>query len=212
MKSPEEYYMEGYSEGCRNTLGDQMAHASFGYLRDDPHGHYAAGYRDAAAGHPIRIPAPTPTPKAEELNPFDEATAVRVACPRCGLTEWIRWKFLGKLGHAGCGYTWYARPSLYLRMQIRASFSAARKGIRYFNSGSTSGQGAWIASALGWFMGATFGFGFRFTYGLAMMPFQAIAGLLDSSDSQGSNVRIERFVILGVFLVVVIGWIAALNK
>jgi hypothetical protein len=50
-------YREVYEKGKANNLTDHVGEAIFGLLRDDPGGHFAAGYRDGAAGKRFRPPA-----------------------------------------------------------------------------------------------------------------------------------------------------------
>ncbi len=107
-----------------------------------------------------------------EENPFDDTVAVRLLCPKCGQMDWFEWKFLGKLSDPVCGHSWYVGPGQYTLRQIRATFGAMAKGVRYMNK-DVHGEGAWIAKILGVFGGAVIGFVFRLPFALIMIPIQA---------------------------------------
>jgi hypothetical protein len=51
-----ETYRRGYEKGRANNLAGHTAEAIFSMLRDDPGGHYLAGYRDGAAGKRFNPP------------------------------------------------------------------------------------------------------------------------------------------------------------
>jgi hypothetical protein len=57
MADPIDAYREGYEKGREDTLGGRLAEITMGMLRDDPGGHFAAGYRDGAAGNSFNPPA-----------------------------------------------------------------------------------------------------------------------------------------------------------
>ena len=50
MPSPLESYRLGYEKAKTDRLVGIAAEMTIGMLRDDPGGHFAAGYRDGAAG------------------------------------------------------------------------------------------------------------------------------------------------------------------
>jgi hypothetical protein len=129
-----------------------------------------------------------------ELNPLDDKVAVRVHCPKCGDLDWFEWKFLGKLTDPVCGHTWYAGSGFYTIMQIRAAFAAGGRFTNYLTSG-ISGEGAWIAKALGWFMGTILGLAIRLEFGVAMIPIQAIVGLCQPNKEKSEIV--SRSVVVG---------------
>src|SRR5579864_2634992 len=54
-------YREGYEQGRRDNIGGNLAQAVLGKLRDDPGGHFAAGYQDGAAGRKFNPPNERPT-------------------------------------------------------------------------------------------------------------------------------------------------------
>ena len=117
-----------------------------------------------------------------ELNPFDDKVAVRVYCPKCGALDWFEWRFLGKLTDPVCGHTWYVGSGTYTLMQLRAGFAAGHRFAKYLTSG-VSGEGAWIAKAMGWFMGVILGLGIRLEFGVLMIPIQALAGLFQAKKA-----------------------------
>jgi hypothetical protein len=73
-------------------------------------------------------------------------------------------------------------------MQVRAAFGAGSRFTEYLTSG-ISGEGAWIAKAMGWFIGTILGIAFRLEFGLLMVPVQAIVGLCQPHKSQAEIVR-----------------------
>src|ERR1035437_5708915 len=133
-----------------------------------------------------------------ELNPFDDKVAVRVCCPKCGALDWFEWRFLGKLTDPVCGHSWYVGSGTYTVMQIRAAFAAGNKGAKYFTSGVSGGEGAWIAKALGWFMGVILGLGIRLEFGVLMIPIQALAGLFQAKKTHSEVAT--RLVVLALSL------------
>jgi len=135
----------------------------------------------------------------DELNPFDDKVAVRVHCPKCGALDWFEWKFLGKLTDPVCGHTWYAGSGTYGLMQLRAALAAGGKFSKHMSSGTSGGQGAWIAKAMGWIIGLILGIGFRLEFGILMIPIQAIAGLCQSDETQ--RFPVARSIVLAVFAV-----------
>jgi hypothetical protein len=50
-------YREGYEKGREDELGGRLAEMTMGMLRDDPGGHFAAGYSDGAAGRSFSPPS-----------------------------------------------------------------------------------------------------------------------------------------------------------
>lgn len=200
MPRPNDAYREGYEKGKSADAGGALAALTMGMLRDDPGGHFAAGYRDGAAGKPFQTPADTVRKEAADLNPLDDKVAIKTVCPNCGALDWFEWKFLGRLTDPVCGHTWYAGSGTYALMQVRAAFGAGRRFSKYMTSG-ISGEGAWIAKAMGWFIGTILGIGMRLEFGLLMTPIQAIAGLCQSQKSKGEV--ISRSIVVGVFVVAV---------
>ena len=124
MKPPNDAYREGFEKGRADNLAGNISEAIFGIMKDDPGGHYAAGYRDGAAGNRFNPPgAKAQRPHADaELNPFDEKVAVRTECPNCEDTDWFEWKFLGKLTDPVCGHSWYAGSGMYTLRQLSGVF------------------------------------------------------------------------------------------
>jgi tetratricopeptide (TPR) repeat protein len=57
MPAPIDAYRAGYEKGRKDTLGGGLAELTMGMLRDDPGGHFAAGYRDGAAGKKFNPPS-----------------------------------------------------------------------------------------------------------------------------------------------------------
>jgi hypothetical protein len=119
MGQPIDAYREGYEQGKKQTLGDALAEATMGILRDDPGGNFAAGYHDGAAGKNFTPPGAGERKKAAELNPFDDKVAIKTVCPNCGALDWFEWKFLGRLRDPVCGHTWYVGSGAYAVMQVR---------------------------------------------------------------------------------------------
>jgi Tfp pilus assembly protein PilF len=200
MATPDEAYSEGYKKGRKEGLASNTAEAVFGMMKDDPGGHYGAGYRDGAAGTEFRPPsARIPVRKpAAEVNPFDDKVAIKTVCPHCGALDWFEWKFLGRLTDAICGHSWYAGSGTYTLMQIRAAFAAGGKGAKYMTSGLSGGQGAWIGKGMGWFIGVLLGLGIRLEFGVLMIPIQAFAGLFQAKKTTSDMVT--RLVVLVVTL------------
>lgn len=197
MPSPSDAYRAGYDKGRKDGLGGGLAEVTMGMLRDDPGGHFAAGYHDGAAGKSFNPPYDEVRKPAAELNPFDDKVAIKTVCPNCGALDWFEWKFLGRLKDPVCGHSWYAGSGTYAVMQIRAAFAAGNKGAKYFTSG-VSGEGAWIAKAMGWFMGVTLGLGIRLEFGVLMIPIQALAGLCQAKKTTSEVVT--RVVVFAVTL------------
>ena len=200
MATPDEAYGKGYEKGRKEGLAGNTAEAIFGMMKDDPGGHHAAGYRDGAAGRKFKPPsaqAPGRKPAAD-VNPFDDKVAIKAVCPHCGALDWFEWKFLGRLTDPICGQSWYAGSGTYAAMQIRAAFSAGGKGAKYLTSGVSGGEGAWIAKALGWFMGVLLGLAIRLEFGVLMIPIQALAGLFQAKKTAADIVT--RVVVLAVTL------------
>ena len=94
MPAPIDAYREGYERGRKNSLGDRLAEVTMGMLRDDPGGHFGAGYRDGAAGKKFNPPSDLVRKLAPELNPFDDKVAIKTVCPNCAALDWFEWKFL----------------------------------------------------------------------------------------------------------------------
>ncbi len=57
MPNPIDAYREGYEKGRKDTLGGLAAEVMMGMMRDDPGGHFAAGYHDGAAGKKFNPPS-----------------------------------------------------------------------------------------------------------------------------------------------------------
>jgi uncharacterized protein YecT (DUF1311 family) len=195
---PGDAYREGYNKGRKNDLGSGLAELTMGMLRDDPGGHYAAGYRDGTAGKKFNPPPAEGRKAAAELNPFDDKVAIKTVCPNCGALDWFEWKFLGKLTDPVCGHIWYAGSGAYTLMQIRAIFQAAGRTAKYMTSG-IRGEGAWVGKIVGWFCGVVFGFCFRLEAAAFMIPIQAIVGLLQPHKTRTDTT--SRAIVLGVFAV-----------
>lgn len=179
-----------------------------GMLRDDPGGHFAAGYHDGAAGRAFNPPADNVREEAADLNPFDDRLAIKTVCPNCGAVDWFEWKFLGKLTDPVCGHTWYVGSGTYALIQIRAAFQFGRRFAKYITSGksqssTSAGEAAvgWLAKGLFWTMGALLGIGMRLEFGLLMTPIQAIVGLCQSHKSKAEV--ISRSIVVGVFVVAI---------
>lgn len=56
MARPIDAYREGYEKGREDNLAGHVAEAMMGMMRDDPGGHFAAGYHDGAAGNSFNPP------------------------------------------------------------------------------------------------------------------------------------------------------------
>jgi len=82
-------------------------------------------------------------------------------------------------------------------MQIRAAFAAGGRFAKHLTSG-VSGEGAWIAKALGWFMGVVLGLAIRLEFGVLMIPVQALAGLFQARKTTSEIVT--RVAVLAVTL------------
>jgi uncharacterized protein YecT (DUF1311 family) len=176
VRRPADAYREGYERGRRDNLADNVGQAVFGLFRDDPGGHFQAGYHDGAAGKKFRPPADEVRKPAAELNPFDDKVAIKIVCPNCGALDWFEWKFLGRLKDPVCGHTWYAGSGTYTVMQIRAGFGAGNKFAKHITSGVT-GEGAWLFKAPFWCAGIILGLAIRLEFGVMMIPIQAIVGI-----------------------------------
>src|ERR1022692_3300555 len=107
-----------YGSGKAGSIADDIA----GGKRPCPLCHGTGKCRTCGGSGRVSSTAPPPKrPHAEEeLNPFDDKVAVRVACPKCGDIDWFEWKFLGKLTDPVCGHTWYVGSGFYTVMQMRA--------------------------------------------------------------------------------------------
>jgi hypothetical protein len=195
---PVDAYREGYEKARKDDAGGVLAEITMGILRDHPGGYFAAGYHDGAAGKKFAPPSEEVRKPAAELNPFDDKVAIKTVCPNCGALDWYEWKFLGKLTDPFCGHTWYAGSGTYSLMQLRAAFQAGSRFTKYLTSG-ISGEGAWIAKALGWVMGSLLGIGIRLEFGLLMTPIQAIVGLCQPQKSKADI--ISRSIFVGIFVV-----------
>ena len=159
MATPLDAYRDGYERGQKDGPGGALAEITMGMLRDDPGGHFAAGYNDGTAGRKFSPPSNQVRKPAPEVNPFDDKVAIKTVCPSCGALDWFEWKFLGRLTDPVCGHCWYVGPGTYSAMQVRAAFAAGGKGAKYLTSGVSGGEGAWIGKAMGWFMGVLLGLG-----------------------------------------------------
>lgn len=198
MPRPTDAYREGYERGRKDSLGGRLAEVTMGMLRDDPGGHFGAGYHDGAAGKKFTPPSDEVRKPAAELNPFDDAVAIKTVCPNCGALDWFEWRFLGRLKDPICGHSWYVGSGTYTLMQIRAAFAAGGRFAKHLTSG-VSGEGAWIAKALGWFMGVILGLAIRLEFGVLMIPVQAIVGLFQTHKTKADTV--VRVVVITVFAV-----------
>jgi hypothetical protein len=165
-------------------------------LRDDPGGYFAAGQRDGAGGKKFNPPSDQVRKPAADINPFDDKVAIKTVCPNCGALDWFEWKFLGRLADPICGHSWYVGSGTYAAMQIRAAFAAGGKGAKYFTSGVSGGEGAWIGRALGWFMGVILGLGIRLEFGILMIPIQALAGLFGAKTAPDIVTRLVVLVVM----------------
>jgi hypothetical protein len=197
MGQPIDAYRAGYEQGQKDTAGGVLAELTMGMLREDPGGYFAAGYHDARSGKKFSPLYNEGRKEAAELNPFDGKVAIKTICPNCGALDWFEWKFLGKLKDPICGYSWYAGSGTYALMQVRAAFGAGSRFTKYLTSG-ISGEGAWIAKALGWFIGTLLGIAIRLEFGLLMIPIQAAGALFQSK--QTTRERTGRIIVLGVTL------------
>jgi uncharacterized protein YqgC (DUF456 family) len=200
MATPDEAYGEGYKKGRKDGLVGNTAETVFGMMKDDPGGHFAAGYRDGTGGRELKPPSAQKQVRkpAADINPFDDKVAIKTVCPNCGALDWFEWKFLGRLTDAICGHSWYAGSGTYTLMQIRAAFAAGGKGAKYMTSGLSGGQGAWIGKAMGWFVGMLLGLAFRLEFGVLMIPIQAFAGLFQAKKTTSDMVA--RLVVLVITL------------
>jgi hypothetical protein len=180
MRRPVDAYREGYEKARTDRAGGVLAEITMGMLRDDPGGHFAAGYYDGAAGKPFVPPSKEVREPSAEVNPFARKVAVKVVCPNCGALDWFEWKFLGKLTDQVCGHTWYVGSGAYTLMQLRAALKAGQQFSRELTS-KASVEGAWVARIVGWFSGTVLGLAIRLEFGLMMVPIQAFAGLCHSS-------------------------------
>jgi hypothetical protein len=59
MPSPFDAYRAGYNKGRKDNAGGVLAEITLGMLRDDPGGHFAAGYRDGSGGKKFSPPSAT---------------------------------------------------------------------------------------------------------------------------------------------------------
>jgi hypothetical protein len=184
MPAPKDAYTEGYAKGKSSSTGGALAEVTMGMLQDDPGGHFAAGYRDGAAGKKLVPPTGNVRRADTQLNPFDDRVAIKMECPNCGELDWFEWKFLGRLTDPVCGYSWYAGSGTYAQMQLRAAIQAGRRFSKYMNSGVSAGEGAWIVKAMGWCFGVLLGIGIRLEFGIVMIPIQAFAGLFPSQEDE----------------------------
>lgn len=190
MPAPKDAYSAGYAEGKNSTAGGAFAEMTMGMLRDDPGGHFAAGYRDAAAGKEFKLPTGNVRRADAELNPFDDKAAIKTVCPNCREMDWFEWRFLGRLTDPVCGHSWYAGSGTYAGMQLRASFQLGRKFGKYMTSGKSKSS---ISSSedlvmlpvkgMFWLMGALIGIGCRLEFGILMVPVQAVVGLLQPKQT-----------------------------
>jgi hypothetical protein len=114
--------------------------------------------------------------------------------------DWFEWKFLGRVTDPVCGHSWYVGSGTYTLMQLRAGFAAGHRFAKYLTSG-VSGEGAWIAKAMGWFMGVILGLAIRLEFGVLMIPIQALAGLFQAKKTTSDIVT--RVVVFGITLTAV---------
>ena len=56
MRDPIDAYREGYEKGRKDNMAENLSQAIFGMLRDDPGGHFVAGYHDGVARKPFKPP------------------------------------------------------------------------------------------------------------------------------------------------------------
>jgi hypothetical protein len=207
MRRPTDAYREGYEKGQADNIALNVTEAMFGLLRDDPDGHFAAGYHDGVGGKKFN-PPPDKVRKADaDHNPFDDKVAIKTVCPNCGELDWFEWNFLGKLNDPFCDYTWYASSGTYVLMQFLAAFQAGRKFSKYLNSGISRGEGAWIAKVLGWSTGILLGISIRLEFGLLMTPIQAIIGLCQSRKSKTEVISRSIAVVVSVSALAVIAYV-----
>jgi hypothetical protein len=186
-----------YGSGKAGTIADDIA----GGKRPCPLCHGTGKCQTCGGSGRVSSTAPPPKrPHAEEeLNPFDDKVAVRMACPKCGDTDWFEWKFLGKLTDPVCGHTWYVGSGFYTLMQIRAIVKTSTRFAKQGTKGGSGGQGAWIGKILGWFVSLVFGFCIRLEAALFAIPIQAIAGLCQPNKERAEVV--SRSIVVGVFVV-----------
>ena len=142
MGQPIEAYRAGYEKGQKDTVGGVLAEITMGMLRDDPGGHFAAGYYDGRGGKKFSPPQAEGRKEAAELNPFDDKIAIKTICPNCGALDWFEWKFLGRLTDPICGHSWYADSGTYALIQVRAAFQFGRRFAKYMTSGISVSAGA----------------------------------------------------------------------
>ncbi len=173
MGQPIDVYREGYEQGKKHTVGGALAKAAIRTLRDDPDGYFAAGYHDGAAGKNSSPPGAGERKQAAELNPFDDKVAIKTVCPNWGALDWFEWKCLGRLKDPICDGTWYVGSGAYATIQIPAAFGAGSRFTKYLTSG-ISGEGAWIAKAMAWFIGTILGISIRLEFRLLMIPIQRL--------------------------------------
>lgn len=69
MAKPVDAYREGYQKGKADNFAGNMGEAFFGLLRDDPGGHFSAGYYDGVRGKPFRPPK-EPDAKKDKRSPW----------------------------------------------------------------------------------------------------------------------------------------------
>jgi len=182
-----------YGSGKVGTIADDIA----GGKRPCPVCHGTGLCQTCGGKGLVASSAPSPArPHANaELNPFDDKVAIRLAYPKCGDVDWFEWRFLGRLKDPVCGHAWYAGSGLYALMQIRAAFGAGKRFAKYMTSG-ISGELAWLARGMGWFVGTILGIGIRLEFGVLMIPVQAIAGLCQPKKVRSEVV--SRSIVIGV--------------
>ena len=198
MATPAETYREGYEKGRKQGLAGHTGEAIFGMFKDDPGGHYAAGYHDGAGGRDFNPPTGEVRKPAAEMNPFDDKVAIKTVCPNCGALDWFEWKFLGKLTDPVCGHSWYVGSGTYTIRQIQAVFESAGKMAKYMTAGVPR-QGAIVAKIAGWMTGVVFGFAVRLEGAVFMIPIQAAVGLCQPKKT--SSEIVPRVVALALSLV-----------
>ncbi len=68
MPRPSEAYRDGYQKGQRDNISGNVSEAMMGMLRDDPGGHFAAGYRDGAGRKKFSPPSDVPAPQPKQVT------------------------------------------------------------------------------------------------------------------------------------------------
>jgi len=94
-------------------------------------------------------------------------------CPRCEVSGYYRWHFLGRFSHPACGYRWAVNPCRYLARQVGwGATSAAKLSFDPANAG----QGGLGESVLG---GCMLGL-FRVPVATLLLPIQSVIWLMST--------------------------------